>query len=69
MLRQIMVVIITRMGRAQTYNQGVRNGFIMTGINKLYSNNSSSSSSSNNNNSKTTTTTSWYATHERDEGL
>jgi hypothetical protein len=52
MLRQIMVVIITPMGRAQTYNQGVRNVFIMTGINTLYSNNSSSS----NNNNKTTTT-------------
>ena len=59
MLRQIKVGIITPLGHAQTYNQGVRSVFIMTGINTLYNNNSSSKN--NNNNNKR------YATHKRDQ--
>ena len=60
MLRQIVVGIITQLGHAQTYNQGVRNVFIMTGINTLYNKKSSSSNNNNNNNKR-------YATHKRDQ--
>jgi len=59
MLRQIMVVIITPLGHTQIYNQGVRVGFIMTGINTLFSNNNNN----NNNNNKQS------ATQERDNGF
>jgi len=49
MLRQIMVIITTPLGHTQEYNQGVTIVFIMTRINKLYSNNTN-----NNHNNKTT---------------
>ena len=50
-----MVVIITRLGNAQIYNQGVGSVFILTGLNKHSTNNKSK-----NNNKK------WNATHERE---
>jgi hypothetical protein len=49
-----MFVIIIPLEHAQTCKQGVRNVFIMTGVNKLYNNNSG------NNNKR-------YATHEGDK--
>jgi hypothetical protein len=41
MLRQIMVVIITPLGCAQTYNKGVRIVFVITEINTHHNNKSS----------------------------
>jgi hypothetical protein len=63
MLRQIMVVI-TPLGLAQIYKQGVRSVFIMTGINK---HNTNTNSNSSNDNNKNNNNKKWNATHEREK--
>jgi hypothetical protein len=47
MLRQIMVVIVTPLGHAQTYNQGVRSFFVIKRINTHHNNSSSNRTKTN----------------------